>query len=52
MREFSPKRGELKIYDFGDLLIDNQAGRDDIIARIDKEIEETKNEIARAEKIL
>ena len=46
------KRGELKIYDFGDLLIDNQAGRDDIIARIDKEIEETKNEIARAEKML
>jgi valyl-tRNA synthetase len=46
------KRGELKIYDFGDLLIDNQAGRDDIIARIDKEIVETKNEIARAEKML
>jgi valyl-tRNA synthetase len=50
--EILSKRGELKIYDFGDMLIDNQAGRGEIIARINKEIEETKNEIARAEKML
>ncbi len=50
--EILSKRGELKIYDFGDMLIDNQAGRGEIIARIDKEIEETKSEIARAEKML
>jgi valyl-tRNA synthetase len=50
--EILSKRGELKIYDCGDMLIDNQAGRGEIIARIDKEIEETKNEIARAERML
>ncbi len=50
--EILSKRGELRIYDCGDMLIDNQTGRDEIIARINKEIEETKNEIARAEKML
>ena len=45
-------RGELKIYDNADLLITNEAGRDEIIARIDKEIEETNNEILRCQKML
>ena len=45
-------RGELKIYDNADLLITNEAGLDDIIKRIDKEIEETENEILRCEKML
>ena len=45
-------KGELKIYDNADLLITNEAGKEDIIARIDKEIEETNNEIARCQKML
>jgi len=46
------RRGELKIYDHGDMLINNEAGRDEIIARINKEILEAVSEIARAEKML
>ena len=45
-------RGELKIYDNADLLIVNEAGKDEILARIDKEILEEENEIARCEKML
>ena len=45
-------RGELKIYDNADLLIVNEAGKEDIIKRIDKEIEDTLNEIARCQKML
>ena len=45
-------RGELKIYDNADLLIVNEAGLEDIIARIDKEIAEEENEIMRCQKML
>ena len=44
--------GELKIYDNADLLIVNEAGKDEIIARIDKEIETEENEISRCQKML
>ncbi len=44
--------GELKIYDFADLLIVNEAGKDEILARIEKEILEEQSEIARGEKML
>ncbi|HPY79427.1 MAG TPA: valine--tRNA ligase [Bacilli bacterium] len=50
--EILSKRGELRIYDFGDLLIDNEAGKEELLARIGKEIEEAKSEIARAERML
>ena len=45
-------RGELKIYDNADLLIVNEAGQGEIIARIDKEIAEEENEILRCQKML
>ncbi len=44
--------GELKIYDNADLLIVNEAGKGEIIARIDKEIAEEENEILRCQKML
>jgi valyl-tRNA synthetase len=44
--------GELKIYDNADLLIVNEAGKEEIIARIDKEIAEEENEILRCQKML
>lgn len=45
-------RGELKIYPHADLLIVNESGKDEIIARIKKEIMEVEQEIARCEKML
>ena len=45
-------KGELKIYDNADLLIVNEAGKDEIIARIDKEIAQEESEILRCEKML
>ena len=45
-------RGELKIYDNADLLIVNETGKDEIIARINKEIEVELNEIERCQKML
>ena len=45
-------RGELKIYDNADLLIVNEAGMNEILARIEKEILEEQNEIMRCEKML
>ena len=45
-------KGESKIYANANLLIVNEAGRDEMIARLDKEIELERNEIARGEKML
>ena len=45
-------RGELKIYDNADLLIVNEAGKDEILARINKEIAQEIAEIERCEKML
>ena len=45
-------KGESKIYPFANLLIVNEAGRDEIMARLDKEIELERSEIARGEKML
>ena len=45
-------KGESKIYPFANLLIVNEAGKDEMIARLDKEIELERNEIARGEKML
>ena len=45
-------RGELKIYDNADLLIVNETGKEEILARIDKEIALEENEIARCQKML
>ncbi|MCF0107709.1 MAG: class I tRNA ligase family protein, partial [Bacilli bacterium] len=45
-------KGELRVYDFADLLIVNEAGKDELIKRIDKEIELEQNEIIRGEKML
>lgn len=50
--EILNKKGEMKIYANANLLIVNEAGRDEMIARLDKEIENVQNEIARADKIL
>ena len=45
-------KGESKIYPCANLLIVNEAGRDEMIARLEKEIENERNEIARGEKML
>ena len=46
------QKGELKIYPDGDLLIVNEEGASAMLERINKEIEETKKEIARCEGML
>ena len=45
-------KGELKVYSNGALLIVNEAGKEELLARIEKEIELTKAEIERAERML
>ncbi len=50
--EINNMKGEIKVYNEADLLIVNEAGKDELIARIDKEIEFEQNEIARGEKML
>ena len=50
--EIIDMRGELKIYDTADMLIVNEAGKEDIIKRIEKEIADEEAEIARGEKML
>lgn len=45
-------KGEMKVYNEADLLIVNEAGKDELIARIEKEIINEQNEIARGEKML
>ena len=50
--EILEKKGEIKIYPNANLLIVNEAGRDEMIARLDKEIENERAEIARGEKML
>ncbi|MFA7032232.1 MAG: valine--tRNA ligase [Bacilli bacterium] len=50
--EILNQRGELKIYDYGDMLIDNEAGKDALLLRIEQEIENEKAEITRGEKML
>ena len=50
--EILDKKGESKIYPTGILLIVNEAGREEMIARLDKEIENERNEIMRSEKML
>lgn len=51
-QEIVHQKGELKIYQDGDLLIVNEAGASAMLDRINKEIEETKKEIARCEGML
>ncbi|MCR5505845.1 MAG: valine--tRNA ligase, partial [Bacilli bacterium] len=51
-QEIVRQKGELKIYQDGDLLIGNEAGASAILERVNKEIEETKKEIARCEGML
>ena len=51
-QEIVHQKGELKIYQDGDLLIVNEAGASAMIERINKEIEETKKEIARCQNML
>ena len=50
--EILDKKGEIKIYPNANLLIVNEAGREEMIARLDKEIENERAEIARGEKML
>ena len=50
--EILNQRGELKIYDHGDMLIDNEAGKEALLLRIEQEIENEKSEITRGEKML
>jgi valyl-tRNA synthetase len=45
-------RGELKISDDGDLLIVNEAGVEELLARLEKEINNERQEIERGEKML
>ena len=42
----------MKTYNLATLLISNEAGREDLLKRIDKEIEIEQNEISRGEKML
>ena len=46
------KKGEIRIYQDADLLIVNEAGDAAMLERIEKEIKETQNEIARCEGML
>ena len=50
--EILDKKGELKIYPDGDLLIVNEGGSAEMLERINKEIAETEKEIARCEGML
>lgn len=50
--EITNMRGELMIHDDGDLLIVNEAGIDELLARLDKEIALEEQEIMRGEKML
>lgn len=50
--EILKMRGEMKIYDHGDMLIVNEAGKAEILLRIDKEIALEEAEILRGEKML
>ena len=45
-------KGELKVYSNATLLIVNEAGKEELLARIQKEIENEQAEIARGEKML
>ena len=45
-------KGELKVYSNATLLIVNEAGKEELLARIEKEIENERAEIARGEKML
>ena len=46
------KKGELKVYNYLDLIISNEAGKDELLKRIDAEIALTRSEIERCEKML
>ena len=46
------KKGELKVYNYLDLIISNESGKDELIKRLDAEIALTRSEIERCEKML
>ena len=46
------QKGEVKVYKSASLLIVNESGKEEILARLDKEIELERSEIARGEKML
>ena len=50
--EITDSKGELFVYDDGELLINNESGKEEIIARLEKEILNEESEIARGEKML
>ena len=50
--ELINKKGELKVYNYLDLIISNESGKDELIKRLDAEIALTRSEIERCEKML
>lgn len=50
--DITDTKGELFVYDDGEILINNESGKEEIIARLEKEIQNEESEIARGEKML
>ncbi len=50
--EINNMKGEIHLYREADLLITNEAGKEELLKRIDQEIENTQKEIARCEMML
>ncbi len=50
--DITDTKGELFVYDDGEILINNESGKEEIIARLQKEIQNEESEIVRGEKML
>ena len=52
LSEFGNKRGELRHYDEGEVLVVNEANIDELLAKLEKDIALEENEISRGERML